>query len=46
VHERDAIYKQFEDRDAMIAQYGEELISTIEQEHPEYWELGSFHHKF
>lgn len=46
VHERDAIYRQFEDRDALIAQYGEELISTIEQEHPEYWEMGSFHHQF
>lgn len=46
VQERDEIFQRFEERDALIAQYGEELISTIEQEHPEYWEQGVFHHRF
>ena len=45
VQERDAIFKRFDERDALIAQYGEEVISSIEQEHPEYWEQGFFHHR-
>ena len=46
IQERDAIFQRFDERDALIAQYGEEVISSIEQEHPEYWEQGFFHHRF